>query len=197
MSPRRKLAPGSSQTQKIIKRYGNRKLYDTQLSRYVTLEEISQMVRRGEDLKVIDNRTKEDLTALTLTQIMLEEEKKKKNILPLSLLQNLIQHGGGSIAELVQRGKDSLASMRTEAEEQLLKLLEKGQDAVEEGPALLKDLLFGQQKALGLDVLQKRIDERIKLIVQRLTGLEDLERQIQELEQRLDRMEAALKGTSG
>jgi len=166
------------------------------LSRYVTLEEISQMVRRGEDLKVIDNRTKEDLTALTLTQIMLEEEKKKKNILPLSLLQNLIQHGGGSIAELVQRGKDSLASMRTEAEEQLLKLLEKGQDAVEEGPALLKDLLFGQQKALGLDVLQKRIDERIKLIVQRLTGLEDLEKQIQELEQRLDRMEAALKGTS-
>jgi|YNPNPStandDraft_1061719.scaffolds.fasta_scaffold05657_7 polyhydroxyalkanoate synthesis repressor PhaR len=196
MSPRRKPAPGPSQTQKIIKRYGNRKLYDTQLSRYVTLEEISQMVRRGEDLKVIDNRTKEDLTALTLTQIMLEEEKKKKNILPLSLLQNLIQHGGGSIAELVQRGKDSLASMRTEAEEQLLKLLEKGQDAVEEGPALLKDLLFGQQKALGLDVLQKRIDERIKLIVQRLTGLEDLEKQIQELEQRLDRMEAALKGTS-
>ncbi len=193
MSPRRKAKPASSSASpKIIKRYGNRKLYDTQLSRYVTLEEISQMVRRGEDIKVVDNKTKEDLTALTLTQIMVEEEKKKKNILPLSLLKNLIQQGGGSIAELVQRGKDSFAFMRTEAEEQLLKLFEKGHDAVEEGPALLKEWLFGQQK--GLEQIQKRIDERIKLVLQRLTGLEELEKQIQELESRLDHMEELLKG---
>lgn len=190
MSARRKLNSATIPTPKIIKRYGNRKLYDTQLSRYVTLEEISHMIRKGEDLKVIDNKTKEDLTAVTLTQIMLEEEKNKKNILPLSLLKNLIQQGGGSIYELVQRGKDSFLSMRMEAEEQLLKLLGRGQDAVEEGPALLKEWLFGQPK--GLDQIQKRIDERIRVVFQRLSGLEDLERQIQELENKIDRMEKLL-----
>jgi polyhydroxyalkanoate synthesis repressor PhaR len=190
MSARRKFSSAVTPTPKVIKRYGNRKLYDTHLSRYVTLEEISQMIRKGEDLKVIDNKTKEDLTAVTLTQIMLEEEKNKKNILPLSLLKNLIQQGGGSIYELVQRGKDSFVSMRMEAEEQLLKLLERGQDAVEEGPALLREWLSGQHK--GLDQIQKRIDERIRVVFQRLSGLEDLERQIQELENKIDRMEKLL-----
>jgi len=190
MSARRKIKPGTTSAPKIIKRYGNRKLYDTQLSRYVTLEEISIMIRKGEDLKVIDNRTKEDLTALTLTQIMLEEEKNKKNILPLSLLKNLIQQGGESIFDLVQKGRDSFVSMRMEAEEQLLKLFEKGQDAVEDGPALLKEWLFGHQK--GLDQVQKKIDERIKVVFQRVSGLEELEKQIHALETKLERMEKLL-----
>jgi polyhydroxyalkanoate synthesis regulator protein len=145
------------------------------------------MIREGQELKVIDNKTKEDLTTSTLTQIMLEEEKSKKNVLPLSLLKNLIQQGGESIHELVQRGKDSFVSIRLEAEEHLMKLFEKGQDAVEEGPALLKEWIIGYQK--GLDQIQKKIDERIKVVFQRLSGLEDLERQIKELEHKLDRME--------
>ena len=190
MSARRKSRSTAPSTPKIIKRYGNRKLYDTQLSRYVTLEEISHMIREGHDLKVIDNKTKQDLTTLTLTQIMLEEEKNKKNILPLSLLRNLIQQGGDSIYELVQRSKDSFVSMRTEAEEQLMKLLDKGQDAVEEGPTVLKEWIFGYQK--GLDQIQRRVDERIKVVFQRLSGLEEMEQQIKKLESKLDCMEKRL-----
>ena len=75
---------------RVVKRYANRKLYDTQRSRYVTLEQIAEMIRSGEDVKIVDNNTKEDLTALTLTQIIFEQEKKG-GFLPLSALRNIMR----------------------------------------------------------------------------------------------------------
>src|SRR6185436_11661007 len=75
---------------RVVKRYANRKLYDTQRSRYVTLEQIADMIRAGEDVKIVDNNSKEDLTAITLAQIIFEEEKKS-SFLPLSALRNIIQ----------------------------------------------------------------------------------------------------------
>jgi polyhydroxyalkanoate synthesis repressor PhaR len=175
---------------RMIKRYGNRKLYDTHQSRYVTLEEISQMIRQGQDIKVIDNKTQEDLTNVTFTQIMLEQEKSKRNLLPRSLLRNLIEQSGGSLSEWLQKGRESFATMKTEAEEQLTRLLEKGIETREEGASLLKEWMMGPQKSI--DLLQKKIDERIRFLFFHLSGLEDLERQIQELEQKVDRLEKRL-----
>ena len=62
---------------RLIKRYGNRKMYDTQASRYVTLDGVAELVRGGDDLRIIDNDSGEDLTAVTFAQIIFEEEKKK------------------------------------------------------------------------------------------------------------------------
>ncbi len=62
---------------RLIKRYGNRKLYDTQESRYVTLEVIASLVKQGEEVRVLDNDSGEDLTAVTFAQIILEEERRK------------------------------------------------------------------------------------------------------------------------
>lgn len=93
----------SRKSPKIIKRYQNRKLYDTLESCYVTLEDISEMVKAGEEMQVIDNQTKEDLTAVTLAQIIFEEQKKKTNVLPLSTFKEIIQSGGETIKEIMQR----------------------------------------------------------------------------------------------
>src|SRR5262245_33988281 len=88
---------------RIIKRYANRKLYDTQHSRYVTLEQISEMIRNGDDVKIVDNKTKEDLTSVTLAQIIFEEEKnsakERRVFLPLGAMRNIIQSGGEWFAE--------------------------------------------------------------------------------------------------
>lgn len=70
---------------KIIKRYQNRKLYDTQQSCYVTLDDIAKMIRANEEVMVIDNKSKNDITAATLTQIIFEAEKKHLNMLHFSL----------------------------------------------------------------------------------------------------------------
>jgi polyhydroxyalkanoate synthesis regulator protein len=63
---------------RIIKRYQNRKLYDTNASRYVTLDDIATLIREGEDVQIIDNQNQDDLTSVTLTQIIFEQEKKRR-----------------------------------------------------------------------------------------------------------------------
>ena len=79
-------------TARTIKRYANRKLYDTRDSRYVTLDHIAAMVRAGDDVKVIDNTTRADLTTATLAQIIFEEEKKTPR-LTVAGLRKIIQAG--------------------------------------------------------------------------------------------------------
>jgi polyhydroxyalkanoate synthesis repressor PhaR len=77
----------------VIKRYSNRKLYDTQESRYVTLEEIEEMIRGGREISVVDAASGEDLTSVTLTQIILENERTRRASLPAAFLHQLIKHG--------------------------------------------------------------------------------------------------------
>lgn len=86
----------------VIKRYSNRKLYDTQESRYVTLEEIEEMIRAGREISVVDAASGEDLTSVTLTQIILENERNRRANLPSAFLHQLIKHGE-AWQEFVQR----------------------------------------------------------------------------------------------
>ena len=74
----------------VIKKYGNRRLYDTAGSRYVNLDEIARLIREGKDVKVVDAKTGQDLTRVTLTQIITEDAKGKPTGLPLELLRQLI-----------------------------------------------------------------------------------------------------------
>jgi polyhydroxyalkanoate synthesis repressor PhaR len=84
----------------VIKRYPNRKLYNTESKQYITLEEISNLIREGEEVRVVDHASGEDLTAVTLTQIIFELEKKQSGFLPRSILAGLIQAGGERIGAL-------------------------------------------------------------------------------------------------
>src|SRR3954471_2693608 len=99
---------------RIIKRYANRKLYDTEHSRYVTLDQISEMIRNGDDVKIVDNKTKEDLTTVTLAQIIFEEEKKQRSFLPLGAMRNIIQSGGEWFAEAQRRVQNILPGKKKE-----------------------------------------------------------------------------------
>jgi polyhydroxyalkanoate synthesis repressor PhaR len=104
---------------RIIKRYANRKLYDTEHSRYVTLDQISEMIRAGDDVKIVDNKTKEDLTTVTLAQIIFEEEKKQRSFLPLGAMRNIIQSGGEWFAEAQRRVQSILPGKRIEANDEV------------------------------------------------------------------------------
>lgn len=123
---------------KIIKRYQNRKLYDTQQSCYVTLDDIAKMIRANEDVMVIDNKTKNDITAATLTQIIFEAEKKASQYAPLFTLREIIQNGNGSISSyLAKLG----AFPKDYAEKQAAARKEAMQEAgVESGKASFEDI---------------------------------------------------------
>lgn len=88
---------------KVIKRYQNRKLYDTQQSCYVTLDDIAKMIRLHEEVTIIDNKTKRDITASTLAQIIFEAEKKAAEYAPLFVLRDIIQHANGSMSSYLAK----------------------------------------------------------------------------------------------
>src|SRR5689334_15997419 len=94
--------PGSPR--RVIKRYSNRKLYDTRGSTYVTLLQIAQMIREGEEVQIIDNASKEDKTDVTLALIISEELRTKPRAVPLSTLKALIRHGGERILSQLRTG---------------------------------------------------------------------------------------------
>jgi polyhydroxyalkanoate synthesis repressor PhaR len=91
---------------RVIKRYGSRKLYDTEESRYVSLEEIAEWVRAGQQIQVVDNQANEDVTAHTLTQVILEEGKRGSTSFSADFLHDLIRRG----EQVVTTGVESLQS---------------------------------------------------------------------------------------
>lgn len=96
---------------RLIKRYESRKLYDTEESRYVSLEEIASWVRQGQEVKVVDNATGADVTSQTLTQIILDEGRRGTSFLPSDLLHDLVRIGEKAMhngIEQVQTGVDRL-----------------------------------------------------------------------------------------
>ena len=101
----------------VIKRYSNRKLYDTQESRYVTLEELEELIRAGKEISVVDVSTGEDLTSVTLAQIILENERSHRAGLPTAFLHQLIKHGE-AWQDFVQKSlKSSLEGVMTSQRE--------------------------------------------------------------------------------
>ena len=84
-----------------IKKYANRRLYNTGTSTYVTLEDLAEMVKSGEDFVVADAKTGEDITRSVLTQIIFEQENKGQNLLPITFLRQLIRFYGDSIQNLI------------------------------------------------------------------------------------------------
>ncbi|MEM9207383.1 MAG: polyhydroxyalkanoate synthesis repressor PhaR [Pseudomonadota bacterium] len=84
-----------------IKKYANRRLYNTDTSSYVTLEDLAEMVKIGDDFVVVDAKTSEDITRSVLTQIIFEQEAKGENLLPISFLRQLIRFYGDSMQALI------------------------------------------------------------------------------------------------
>ena len=99
---------------RLIKRYESRKLYDTEESRYVSLDEIAGWVRAGQEVRVVDNATGADVTSQTLTQIILDEGRRGTSFLPSELLHDLVRMGERAVnsgLEQVQHGVDRLVQV--------------------------------------------------------------------------------------
>ncbi|HEY7956872.1 MAG TPA: polyhydroxyalkanoate synthesis regulator DNA-binding domain-containing protein, partial [Polyangia bacterium] len=181
---------------RVVKRYANRKLYDTQRSRYVTLDQIAEMIRSGEDVKIVDNNSKEDLTAITLAQIIFEEEKKS-SFMPLSALRNIIQTGGQSIQQFASQTGEKVRSVfrrqkedgTFETEEEALAAGDEPQQAGQQASSIREFLDRSQQT---FEEWQKKVDERIRTAVDAINPMASLEKEVKTLSQRLAELEKRL-----
>lgn len=182
---------------RIVKKYQNRKLYDTKDSCYITLDDIAKMVKRGEEVKVIDNKTKNDVTSVILTQILVEQEKSTKSILPLTMLRDIIQHGQGSLFDFIQRyvilGVNSTQEKVAEAERYINRLVDRGDLSKVEGKNLLKEVVDAPSK--GQEEFDNYIGTRVSTLVRETTKLSsiddsitNLQTKLQNLEQKLDKL---------
>jgi polyhydroxyalkanoate synthesis repressor PhaR len=185
---------------RVVKRYANRKLYDTQRSRYVTLDQIADMIRSGEDVKIVDNNSKEDLTAITLAQIIFEEEKKA-SFMPLSTLRNIIQTGGQSIQQFASQTGEKVRGIfvrNKDGSETEVMPGEGGAEAAggdttadpEKHASSIKEFLERSQQTF--DEWQKKVDERIRNTVDSLNPMASLEKEVRALTQRLADLEKRL-----
>jgi len=191
-------------SRRVIKRYSNRKLYDTKDSRYVTLLQIAEMVRTGEEVQIIDNNTKEDLTEVTLAQIIYEEQKQKattsRNV-PLQTLKELISSRTEKVLSDLREGPigrlipGSAKSEPPKSGEESAPDVVASTEATANGQAgaeASKPSLVEQAKGT-LEDWQHKIDERVKAVVPSILPWQQLETEIKRLNARIDELEAKLE----
>jgi polyhydroxyalkanoate synthesis repressor PhaR len=145
---------------KIIKRYQNRKLYDTSDSCYVTLEDIGEMIKQGDEVQIIDNQTKEDLTAVTLAQIIFEEQKKKTHVLPLSTFRQIIQSGGETIRGIVNKAVESGGREFQHVREIVDEKIRPTMEHIRELPAVQTEVKNLKQKIEALEAKLKGYEKK-------------------------------------
>ena len=198
---------------KVVKRYANRKLYATERSCYVTLDDISGMIKAGEDVQVVDNKSGEDLTTVTFAQIIFEGEKKN-SVMPLSLLRGLIQDGGDAIGHFYRDQVDQALAKAQDfrsATEKLQKEVEHRIENVsrvfkredgnpgeeesamteEERHTVISELVTRSQRTF--EELQRNIDQAVKAPVGAMSRYASIGREMDEIREKLSDLESRLE----
>ena len=201
----------SDKPRRVIKRYSNRKLYDTKDSRYVTLQQIGEMVRAGEEVQIIDNATKEDKTEVTLALIISEDLKAQPRSVPLGTLRDLIQERGerllsqlreGPIGRLIPGsgpGADGATPESTAEPESAAAPAQSAPPAAapvsEQEKHSTKNRLseIVESSKQTLDQWQHTIDERVGAILPGVSLIRELQAEVKRLTQRVDDLEAKLR----
>ena len=116
----------------VLKKYANRRLYDTEKRAFVSLSQVAELVKQGREIEISDDKTGEDVTAFILTQIVLEEAKKKTLLLPVSLLYLLIRYGDSVLSEFfdnyLEQTLKNYLGYKSSMDNQFRTWLEVGQD---------------------------------------------------------------------
>lgn len=203
---------------RVIKRYSNRKLYDMQESRYITLQDVGAMIQQGIELSIIDNKTKEDITSVTMAQVLYEQQKSQKTRLPLGAIKEIVLTGSEKIGRRISTPLTSLrdevttlkeeaerrvSSFKEQAEKRVMGILHESRDKTDPR-TLVAEVSAATTQAL--DEWGKMLEERIrnavgiagvahgdagKLLEERLARMEG---RLEAIEGRLNELEGAFLG---
>jgi polyhydroxyalkanoate synthesis repressor PhaR len=174
----------------IIKRYPNRKLYDMDSKQYITLDGIAELIRQDKDIHVIDHATGQDITAVTLTQIILDQERNQNGFLPHSFLAGWIQANTDRLSSLQRNMSSSLGFLHVvdkEIRRRMTLLISKGEITETDARALLDKLLsISNSTSESKPTLEDDIERA--LVERNVPGREDMEK----LNSQLDALAAKL-----
>jgi polyhydroxyalkanoate synthesis repressor PhaR len=176
----------------LIKRYANRKLYNTATSRYITLKGIAEILDAGEEVRVVDNETGEDITKVALSQILVDSERANADA-PTGLLSQILGKGGDALYEALRRGVDDASENIEEMQERLRRFVVRPERRSGDtgGGSREESARWAEWKAYtSLDV-----DQMVQNAVERVFKLLDLPRRsdIDALNENLQRVARALE----
>ena len=185
-----------SDTPVTIKKYANRRLYNTGTSSYVTLEDLASMVKAGQDFVVYDAKTGEDITRSVLAQIIFEQENKEgQNLLPINFLRQLIRFYGGSMQMLVPRYLEVSIESLTREQEKFRQQMAQAFGVTAFGP--LEDQVRRNmemfERAFAMFAPFTRRDQTASHETEKTpkstsSEIDDLKRQMEDLQKRLERL---------
>lgn len=178
-----------------IRRYGNRKLYDTEERRYVTLEELSALVAGGQDVTILDQRSGEDITNVTLVQVLQEAVRGGKDRIPRQVLTRLIRLAAGPDSGWASWPEPHEAARRAreEAEKIVAALIGRGRLTLDEAVGLRQDL--GQMVHRLVGEAQSGVETRLRALVER--GEDVAGRSLEALRGKLSAFESYLERPAG
>ena len=179
----------------IIKRYPNRKLYDMDSKQYITLDGIAELIQQDKEIQVIDHTTGQDITAVTLTQIILDQERNQRGFLPHSILAGWIQANGDRLSSLQRNMPSPLGFLQLvdrEIRRRITLLINRGELTEKDARALLDKLLsFSNSTSESKPSVDEDI-ERI-LVERNVPAREDMEKLNNQLEALAAKLDQLLK----
>jgi polyhydroxyalkanoate synthesis repressor PhaR len=172
----------------LIKRYANRKLYNTETSRYITLKGIAELIEQGEDIRVMDNETGEDITSVTLSQILVDTERANHTV-PRTLLSDLIQKSGDALYGALKKGVDDAS----EGIEELQRNVRRAIRAPQEETAKVRESIADARSEF--DTLVQNAVERVfrALDLPRKSDIEALTDNLDRVAKAMDRVAKAME----
>ncbi len=168
----------------IIKKYANRRLYNTDSSKYITLDFLAELTRKDVEFKVLDAKSGEDITHNILTQIIMDEESNGQNMLPVGFLRQLIALYGDSMQSMVPGFLENSMQNFRDSQKQVQNVIE---TAITSGP-------FGEIAKTNIELMRSARDALVpglmgkKMGAQKSDDIADLKRQMAELQAKIDRM---------
>jgi len=184
----------------LIKRYANRKLYNTATSRYITLKGIAQLLDQGEEVRVIDNETGEDITSVALSQILVDSERSKPgSAAPNGLLSQILGKGGDTLYEALRRGVDDASENLEEIQERFRRIVRgelrsrRDDDASEGESRRLSDWIAYASPDVD-DLVQNAIERVFKLLdLPRRSDIDALSQNLQRVAEAIETLERAIE----
>lgn len=178
----------TEKTPRVIKRYPNRKLYDTEESCYVTLEDIGAMIKDGEDVQVLDNTTRDDLTSMTLAQIIFEEEKKRKNPALLLTLKDIIRSSGETLRDFVQKSYENSVREFSHVKDEVNEFVDRVGS---------KSLLSPNDRHNLLAIIRNFIEVKVKPTVKNVRNIPAVKSELKNLQTKIHHIEQKLREKQG
>jgi polyhydroxyalkanoate synthesis repressor PhaR len=175
----------------LIKRYANRKLYNTETSRYITLRGIAELIEQGTDVRVIDNETGEDITSVTLSQVLVEGERSNRAV-PRTLLSDLIQRSGDALYGALKRGVGDASEGWDEFQRNVKRVIRSRE---ENGGRIRETISDARAEFDGL--VQTAVERVFRALdLPRRSDIEALSENLERVAKALERMERPPRGES-